>query len=258
MTMRSGVLAMMAALACGASAALAVTSPGEVDIRDELSAPPIQSTPAAPPRPAVQTQAAPTPSPNPLWAIPLRQLSASRERPLFSPSRRPAPVVVAPAYQVPTAPAPPAKPPEPDKPQLSLIGTVAGSDESIGVFLDPAAKTVLRLRTGEAHKGWVLRTVNRRDVVLEKGRDSAVLSLPAPEPAKPGAVPPAGAPGAGIAGPAAVPGAPPQPMAPAVPVIGASSPGQATSGWTPQLPQLKPPAPAPGGAPQPGRTPPGR
>jgi general secretion pathway protein N len=118
---------------------------------------------------------------NPLWAIPLKQLSATRERPLFAPSRRPPPPVV---REFPTAalpPPPPPKPSEPEKPLLTLVGTVAGDGEGIGVFVDPASRTVLRLKTGESHNGWLLRSVQRREVILEKGHDTSVLVLPAPD-----------------------------------------------------------------------------
>ena len=67
---------------------------------------------------------------NPLWAIPLKQLSNTRERPIFSPSRRPlASAVVGP----PPAAAPvrvPPKPAGPQNPELSLVGTVIGEKES--------------------------------------------------------------------------------------------------------------------------------
>ena len=120
---------------------------------------------------------------NPLWAIPLRQLTATRERPLFVPSRRaPAPVVAAAA---PPPPPPPAeKPPEAEPLQLSLTGTVAGGDGAIGVFLDKASGTPLRLKVGEKHKGWTLRSVGRRDVVLAKGMATTKLAMVTQEPAK--------------------------------------------------------------------------
>src|SRR5262245_28391744 len=57
---------------------------------------PLDGSPLAPPRGARE------PRGNPLWAIPLELLSASRERPIFLPSRRPpAPIVArsAPAPQ---------------------------------------------------------------------------------------------------------------------------------------------------------------
>src|SRR5204863_3922704 len=111
---------------------------------------------------------------NPLWAIPLEELSATRERPIFSPSRRPAAVTAAAHVPPPQA----AKPPEPERPQLSLVGTIAGVKESFGIFLDRSADTVLRLKTGEDYKGWILRAVHGREIVLEKGDRTATLALP--------------------------------------------------------------------------------
>src|SRR3974390_431743 len=83
-------------------------------------------------------------SPNPLWEIPLSKLSTTRERPIFSPSRRPPPVVAAapPAVPAPSAP----KVPRVERPQLSLVGTVSGDDESFGIFVDPTTKAALRLK----------------------------------------------------------------------------------------------------------------
>lgn len=116
------------------------------------------------------------PAGNPLWAIPFKDLSATRERPIFSPTRRPpTPAVVATPY---SPPPPPTKPAEPDRPQLSLVGTIAGDREGFGIFLDRSANSVLRLKTGEEHKGWVLREVRSREIVLEKGDKTATLALP--------------------------------------------------------------------------------
>jgi hypothetical protein len=112
---------------------------------------------------------------NPLWAIPLKDLSATRERPIFSPLRRPPAPVVATA---PYAPSPPVKPAEPERPQLSLVGTIAGGTEGFGIFVDRLANTVLRLKTGEQHKGWILREVRGRETVLEKGDKTTTLALP--------------------------------------------------------------------------------
>ena len=113
---------------------------------------------------------------NPLWAIPLESLSSTRERPLFSPSRRPPPAVVA----APAAPPPaPSKPAEPDHPSLTLVGTAVGSGLSLGVFLDPATKDVVRLRTGEGHAGWILRAVQEGEATFERDRHEVTLALPA-------------------------------------------------------------------------------
>ncbi len=137
---------------------------------------------SAPARSPVLTES--VPSGNPLWAIPVRSLSATRERPLFAPTRRPPPPVV--AYQPVSAPPPPPKPAEPETPRLSLVGTIAAGAEGIGLFLDPAnGSAVLRLKTGEAHNGWVLREVRRREATLQKGFQIAVLKLPRPDLSKP-------------------------------------------------------------------------
>jgi general secretion pathway protein N len=115
---------------------------------------------------------------NPLWVIPLRSLTAMRERPLFSPSRRPPPpVTVAPVI----SPAPPPPVVEPDHPLLELVGTVVGESEGIGIFVDDATKAVVRLRIGQDHGGWLLRSVGPREVRFEKGSRRATLALPAPD-----------------------------------------------------------------------------
>jgi general secretion pathway protein N len=120
---------------------------------------------------------------NPLWAIPLSQLSATRERPLFVPSRRaPAPVVA--NTLRPPPPPPVEKPPEAEPLQLSLVGTVAGESGALGVFLDKAGGAPLRLKIGETHKGWTLRSVGRRDVVLAKGIAMTKLAIVTAEPIK--------------------------------------------------------------------------
>jgi general secretion pathway protein N len=115
---------------------------------------------------------------NPLWAIPLGSLSITRNRPLFTPSRRPlAPAVVAvpPVVQ----PKMVVRPAEPEHPNLTLIGTVVSETEGIGVFLDQATHDFIRIKTGEAHAGWILRSIKAREVTLEKGQRSETLRLPA-------------------------------------------------------------------------------
>ncbi|MFG1377109.1 hypothetical protein [Xanthobacter autotrophicus] len=112
---------------------------------------------------------------NPLWSLPLDRLDATRARPIFSPTRRPPPAVEVPPPPAPTAPVPVAS----ARPRITLIGTVVGQSDAYGIFLDPASSAVLRLRTGETHEGWVLRSVSVRDALLQNGRTSVVLALPA-------------------------------------------------------------------------------
>jgi hypothetical protein len=122
---------------------------------------------------------------NPLWAIPLKELSATRERPIFSPSRRPPPPAAAAAPYIP----PPPKPVEPERPQLALVGTIAGEDEAFAIFLDQTTNTVVRLKLGDHHRGWMLRQVLGREAVLQKDSLTSVLALPSPGNAKAAAAP---------------------------------------------------------------------
>jgi hypothetical protein len=115
---------------------------------------------------------------NPLWSLPLNSLSVTRERPIFSPSRRPPPPVIAAPYVPPASPPPPPKPPEPDHPSLALVGTLAGDSQGVGIFVNDADKSTLRLRTGEDYEGWVLRSVRGGEAIFEKGDRTATLALP--------------------------------------------------------------------------------
>lgn len=109
--------------------------------------------------------------PNPLWAIPMASLTATRERPIFSPSRRPPPV---------TAPQQSMRGNEPNRPLLALVGTVAATPVGIAIFRDELSKNIVRLQTGESHSGWTLTAVNAREVTLLHGRETAVLVIPTP------------------------------------------------------------------------------
>jgi len=150
-------------------------SPGALDLPPSNVMPaPVDISPGAPTR--VDRS---DPSGNPLWAIPLSALTATRERPLFLPSRRPpAPAVAG----TPVAVAPPAAPPpaEPERPPLTLVGAIASETEGFAVFLDQATNSVIRLKTGQDHSGWVLRSVKGREATLQKDRLTATLVLPVP------------------------------------------------------------------------------
>ena len=117
------------------------------------------------------------PSGNPLWALPLEQLSATRERPIFSSSRRPPPP--APTVVAPVQVQQPVKPSEPERPAAALVGTVIGTDDRMGVFIDTSTQDILRLRIGEDYHGWVVRSINPREATLMKdGNQVVVLELP--------------------------------------------------------------------------------
>src|SRR5580658_1359548 len=132
-----------------------------------------------PPDVTAKPTESPTVSANPLWAIPLSALTATRTRPLFTPSRRPpAPVVASVPVAAPRPPSPP--PAAPEHPNLLLVGTVAGENESVAVFIDTSTRDTVRLRTGEGHSGWVLQSVERRTATLQKGDKTETLALPRP------------------------------------------------------------------------------
>jgi hypothetical protein len=122
----------------------------------------------------------PAASGNPLWAIPLKLLNNTRDRPIFSPSRRPPPAVAVDRPYVPPPVARVQPPPPPEPLTLSLLGTIAGESEGIALFMERNTQMVVRLRTGEAHEGWVLRSVHGREALLEKGDRKETVTLPDP------------------------------------------------------------------------------
>jgi hypothetical protein len=154
----------------------ALVVPGETLERapqPELVTPPRAATAAAP-----SSEPAPT-SANPLWAIPLSALTATRDRPLFSASRRPPAPAVVPVAVAP-APPPPPPPAEPEKPNLVLVGTILGEANSFGIFIDQNSRTALRLKLGEQFEGWTLRSVQKREAMLIKDQQIAVVAMPEP------------------------------------------------------------------------------
>jgi hypothetical protein len=111
---------------------------------------------------------------NALWSIPLASLTATRERPIFSPTRRPPPILVKPA---------PTEAASTGQPSLALVGAIAGENDGIAIFLDGATKNIIRMKTGESHGEWTLRAVKAREAILQSEQKTSTLTLPAP-PAK--------------------------------------------------------------------------
>jgi general secretion pathway protein N len=192
------------ALSSHGVAALNIDPALNVDVADELShdASPAESaiseTPAAPaqgieaPLPPMQGRA--RNASNPLWAIPLAALSGTRERPVFSSSRRPPPAIALAPVVKPAAVAP--KPKEPERPKLSLVGTITNGNERFGIFVDQSTKLALRLRMGDDYQGWTLRAVQGREATLEKDQEAVILALPeagASQPASDVRLPPSNA-----------------------------------------------------------------
>ena len=115
---------------------------------------------------------------DPLDAVRLEDLSATRERPLFRPSRRPplpvpagvptpasAPVVIAPAALEP--------------PPFDLVGSVVGKHDAIVLLRNRAKGEVVRLHTGEEAEGWRAVSIGLRSVTLERDGREETLALTA-------------------------------------------------------------------------------
>jgi len=112
---------------------------------------------------------------NPLWAVSLSELSATRDRPIFSVSRRP------PAPPAVVTVAPPlksvAKPQAPDHPPLVLIGTIIGDSLRIAIFIEEKTRNTVRLAIGEIREGWTLRSVGIGEARLENADRAETLAL---------------------------------------------------------------------------------
>jgi hypothetical protein len=122
------------------------------------------------PQPEIST------SGNPLWAIPISKLSATRDRPLFSASRRPrTPTVAAAPVSAPVAAKPVAQ-----LPPFTLVGTIISEKNRIAIFFDPTSKIATGVREGERASGWTLRSVGSRSAVLEGNDRMVTLDLPEP------------------------------------------------------------------------------
>jgi hypothetical protein len=113
---------------------------------------------------------------NPLWAVPLATLRETRERPIFSASRRP-PALPAVAAVTEAPPPPRAPPPKPERPALVLLGTVSGETLHFGIFHDPATTKTIRLAVGENFEGWTLRAVSSTDARFDYEDQTATLEL---------------------------------------------------------------------------------
>jgi hypothetical protein len=159
--------------------ALGVASPGMTEVSDAGTVETTGPSPAPSTQDRPGTEGEQSSSGNPLWGIPIKQLSATRDRPIFSPSRRPPPPVIVDPPVVAVAPSV-QRPPEPVRPQLSLLGTIVNGNDGFGIFMDQTTKAPLRIRIGAAYQGWTLRLLQPGSVTLVKGQESAVFVFPKP------------------------------------------------------------------------------
>jgi hypothetical protein len=112
---------------------------------------------------------------NPLAAQSVERLSATVDRPLFSPGRRPPPRPVAQAPE-PTAPPPP-------PPDLVLSGIVMDGESARAVVRVGAEKKVVRAQIGDDIGGWTVSQIEGRKLVLSLDGRFATFMLFDREPA---------------------------------------------------------------------------
>jgi hypothetical protein len=110
--------------------------------------------------------------PNPLAAQSMEGLSATVDRPLFSPSRRgPAPPPL-PTAQAPAPPPPPAPPPN-----VVLVGIVMDGESARAVIRTGVEKKILRARIGDDVGGWKVAQIEGRKLVLSLDDRLATFTL---------------------------------------------------------------------------------
>lgn len=89
---------------------------------------------------------------------PMESLQATRERPLFSPARRPPAVVAAPEGPMPIT--------ESASLPFELTGIALGGDERIAILHNKTTNEELRLREGDKVSAWELEAVAERFILL--------------------------------------------------------------------------------------------
>ena len=114
---------------------------------------------------------------NPLSTLQLDTLAATRDRPLFAPSRSkpPPPPPPEPERPPPEPKAPPPPPPEPL--HFRLVGVVIDTSGGIALLKDEQSGEIHRVRQGEDVQGWTLKSVVARSVELTREDQTAALRL---------------------------------------------------------------------------------
>jgi len=109
---------------------------------------------------------------NPVGLQPLQELSATKDKPLFSPARRPPPRPAAPAARQEPPPPPPAPP------SVVVLGIVSeNGDGRAAIRASGAGDKVMRVRTGDDVSGWKVERIEPRRLVLTQGERSVDFAL---------------------------------------------------------------------------------
>jgi len=139
---------------------------------------------------AVAAQSRPANAPVRSFSLPpLEELQATRERPLFSPRRRPD---VEAAGEMESSPVEE----NPESLPFELTGVVMGADVAIAILRNRDTQETVHLRQGEALDAWSLEEIAPRHVVLRQDDRQVRLELFLPHPEGGGTPDPAALPGA--------------------------------------------------------------
>jgi general secretion pathway protein N len=111
---------------------------------------------------------------NPLWAVTLDQLPVTRDRPLFSPSRRPPPRPQAPRVETVAAVPPPAAR---QPPSVVLLGIVTDADGTWALIRAGGADKITPARLGDEIAGWKVSEIETRRLVLSSDDRSVSFAL---------------------------------------------------------------------------------
>ena len=178
MNLRLTNTALVWAIFTATTAAMICARPATADSVDQIENPAQVELRQVPPQQQKSSTDVTTSGGNVVLAVPLSKLSMTRDRPIFSSSRRPPPAPV--MMPVIAKPVERAKPAEPENPPLVLVGTVVGEDSGIAVLVEQATENVVKLRVNESHQGWTLRSIQGREVTFQNDRKSSVLALAPP------------------------------------------------------------------------------
>lgn len=107
---------------------------------------------------------------NPLAAIQLDTLVATRDQPLFSRSRK--------IYSPPPEVMPPPPVPVPPVPNLSLVGVILSDTGPLIVLIDQGLQKQISLREGETYNGWTVKRVEPLQAIIQNGATQFRLLLP--------------------------------------------------------------------------------
>ncbi|GLK80170.1 hypothetical protein [Methylopila turkensis] len=122
---------------------------------------------------------------NPLQSLGAASLTGFRDRPLFTPSRRPPPAPVADEAPAPLEEAAAPEPPPAVQPSLRLTGVIEGPDESVAVIEELGSKQVSQLRLGDMLDGWLVTAIDPAALRLTLGEREEEYRLFDPKPDAP-------------------------------------------------------------------------